>query len=793
MKKPNIDLSKQGMKKFLLFHVEKIILAAGLVLLGVFFWFGFSTPKFDKQTPKGLVDLSQRAHSHIVSDASWNEIAKFRKADESAPQRIEQAETKRIPPEAYPYQYVLGTPVLTAGFRKDPELIPPKYLMAESFPASVLLATRGNEALNKLEMANDTAGNDSLSGRDRGDRGGTIGGGGGLPDEDGDRRPGRSSSSTRKTPTHDDGVITAGEVLPGYQRQELAGVRPNFLALSSSQNRAWLCNVTAVTGIVRFENQAQKFNQALASARGYYPKRDRPIYLYMQIMKQVKGDDPDKWEDITDKVLDQQVSKYTGLAPEIVDPDFFDPVLTSPIPTMTQIDYRDYSLWPLPGHPLPADLNAPKEFTGTTVRTLLAGLNTGKTDQQREAIKDPFATPTGGEHSTRGNQKSGGGDRGDRGRGGPGGVPAPGGSAGAPSTSDITEEVQLGSDHSAYDAVAESMSKRAAYRLLRFFDIDPVNKNEKPKEVRYKVRLWLADPNHENPDKNFLSKSRKPGGDRGGGIGNGGPGGGAGLPDESPPQGGGRGDKGGAGGKGQTGEEEDTSVYVAVTDKMLDPAVRDRIETQRTNPEYPADMKDLLEYAVHTDWSEPTDWVVVGGDKQSELFAGRIDPPKTTKINDQYLEEGEPVVNLAAAAWNQEYGVRVPANREARRSDVLNFSALAHILHPIDWTVRKLPDAEIKTNTMVVDMMGGREVRELNSSRSPIKYYLPGEVLVMEPNGELVVRNNSDDKENYFHALFLDDEVAEVGKKRAADDEEDRSRGRDRGDRGKGGGGGPGF
>ncbi len=199
-----------------------------------------------------------------------------------------------------------------------------------------------------------------------------------------------------------------------------------------------------------------------------------------------------------------------------------------------------------------------------------------------------------------------------------------------------------------------------------------------------------------------------------------------------------------------------------------------------------------MEYAIPTEWSEPTDWVVVGGAQAADLFAGRIDPPKTTKINDQYLETGEPVANIAAAAWNPDFGVRVPANREARRADVLNFSALAHILHPIDWTVRKLPDADIETDTMVVDMLGGNEVRELSNSRSPIKYFIPGEVLLMGPNGELTVRNNSDDKENFNLALFLDDEVAEIGKKKSNDDE-DKSRDRDRGRGGGDDGGRPDF
>ncbi len=191
---------------------------------------------------------------------------------------------------------------------------------------------------------------------------------------------------------------------------------------------------------------------------------------------------------------------------------------------------------------------------------------------------------TGDERSARGDQKSGGGGGRDRGGRGRSGMPSGGGRPDAPSASEFEEEVQVGSDLSAYKQAAASMDKRAPYRLLRFFDVETVNKNTKPKKVRYKVRLWLADPNNENPDKDFLSKAGQQRGNRGSGISGGGGAGGAGLPEDGPPAAGGggdRGDKGGAGGRGQTGEQEDTSVYVAVADKMLHPSVRDRIAAQR--------------------------------------------------------------------------------------------------------------------------------------------------------------------------------------------------------------------
>ena len=51
-------------------------------------------------------------------------------------------------------------------------------------------------------------------------------------------------------------------------------------------------------------------------------------------------------------------------------------------------------------------------------------------------------------------------------------------------------------------------------------------------------------------------------------------------------------------------------------------------------------------------------------------------------------------------------------------------------------------------------------------------FHLPGEVLVMDANGNFHIRNDSQDKLAYHRALFLEDESAEVGKKRVDKDKE---------------------
>jgi hypothetical protein len=91
MKLPKLDLSKQGLSRFWLHHAEKLVLGLSLILLGLFAWFGFSTPRYTAKTPNQVVDLARQAEGHIKSPESWNQMQNFRTADTSAPERIRKA------------------------------------------------------------------------------------------------------------------------------------------------------------------------------------------------------------------------------------------------------------------------------------------------------------------------------------------------------------------------------------------------------------------------------------------------------------------------------------------------------------------------------------------------------------------------------------------------------------------------------------------------------------------------------------------------------------------------------
>jgi len=88
MKIPNINAN--SIKNFFLYNVEKVILGISLVLLGVLFYLGMSSTKYDK-TPDGLVSETKNAASFINRTSNWELISDYRKGDTQVPDRISQA------------------------------------------------------------------------------------------------------------------------------------------------------------------------------------------------------------------------------------------------------------------------------------------------------------------------------------------------------------------------------------------------------------------------------------------------------------------------------------------------------------------------------------------------------------------------------------------------------------------------------------------------------------------------------------------------------------------------------
>ncbi len=762
MRKSNLDFNK-----FLLYHIEKIVLIGAIVVLALFVWIGYSTPAFNEKTPSQMKQMASDANNYIENAESWTQIADHRQADSDSHLRIEEASKVFIATDQYERGRLLGTKAKARGMRKDPVLRAPIDVVAVPIYVPLLINNTDSRklAINALPNANA-----SLIPDEEGDGDDRPGGGNG-PGDLGDS--GNSSGSDdEKKKKRSDGLVL-GETVPETQAQYMPGLRPKKEKLSNTKHRAEVTKIMAVFGLVEIKNQWAEYDKVLQDSTAYYPERDKPVYQYVEVQRREKGQPDDAWRDVSKRArsitrdyFPDTIYKYG--APEVIDSEFFDPILTGKIPPISMVDYRD-----LVTHPN-GKIN-PRKFPqpigdGDSSEPIDVGEGGSLEDfNVEEDNEDDLDMPSDGQESGRDGRDGRGGSDMEDGYGEEG--PDNGGEQ---NEARETKEKRRGSDRSEYIEAMKAKAATGDYKLLRFFDIAV----PEGKEFEYRVRVWLADPNNENPDGFFASLAGEEDGGR------------------DTPSAGMTGMEGGdeEGGPGG-GEEEDDQAenyqYVKLDSTMKDPSVRARIN--ELEKKIAANPKLLpyksLQYARYTDWAY-TPAAVNSGRDTGQFYAGRVKPGRQIRINNSFsVPSGDTSADMVTSTWSKKYHTQIPAHREVRPGDVLNFKPkeAVHLLHPIDWTVRKLEDPpELITDAVVIDILGGED---LKISQSKMDFNMPGEVLIMDAEGNFRVQNDVKDRLDYRHALFLDDELAEVGKKKKKKEDDDMFGG---GDPGEGGGGGPG-
>ena len=702
MKKPKINLSKESLSSFFLHHIEKVILGLAILGMAFFLYNGWSTEKFTKSSPKKLSDDAARAQAHITKASAWDEIEEFRAADLDAHKQIENANERKLNPDDYNVGALTGSPAATMSKRLDPILVAPENLLARSILAPVLVASDGDaRRVRPIDRLTQVPRGSGSSGR-------------GLEEDDfeDDDRP-----RGKKTSVEVVEEVRFGDHFPDVMLLETAGIR------NGSGNRGGgtplVREFIAVNGVVNFKEQFEQYEAAFRNAVGYYPLRDRPQILYMEVQRNQVG--KENWVDISERLsIAERV--YGGESPEVIDPDYFHPVTVRRSPPLASTDIRS-----LATHPdVPLRKMVPDSF-----------------DMRNQA--DP------------GSGTKGFGD---------GDVDLGNGVGSQEDRMADKEAGMLGNDNTLYENVDLIRAPKADTKLIRFFDLTA----ERGVVYRYRVRLWLNDPN----DPAGFNKA-------GAGIKNR-------IPMGMDPEG-----MMNDGFGLKNGEElEDLTAFMfrMVSGSMQSQEVRQRIRAKSTLvvvPEFnlpdtengqlrQAQLNQLLSSGWPTEWSEPTEPVTCEG-AEANFFAGSIEQPATVKVNNIEFPRGEGKGDLVISKWSRVFHVLVSGHRKVSRGDVLNFVVPAsHVVHPGDGSVRLLANEEIRSNALVVDLMGGESVP--GDFKLPVN--MPGEILVMQSDGSLSLQNNYDDLRGYRHALLLEDEEStfgEVVEERA----DPRSRRRNRG------------
>jgi len=734
-------------------HIEKIIFGTAILALGGPVFFSMSTEDY-KSSPSKLANENDLAKSYMERVDAWDNLEDFRKVETEAPKRIVASEKSPLEYDKYAFDRILGTRIATLGQRLDPELKAPFDLMAVQVSAPIVISGRYSKMVGLLEIIEgekEKAKPKRSSSGDDGDDDGEFGEGGG------------DSSEEEEGP----------ESIPASLRN-VALLNPEAQQWDSDKVNPVVRDSLCVLGLVPHEAQWKEFDSKLRDAQGWYPLRDRPDYKYMEIQRRADGGE---WVDVTDSIENISANVYAPykIEPEFAEPKYLHPVLSQKIPPFLGFDYRKVAVHPK------TELY---QFFDEPVAKLMT-LDAADVDSEDDP-ENPFGVdPNRAEREKAEPENEIRDDRMNEGG--------------------ATELGQLGTTGPKMSGQKELEAERlqdrpsSKYKLIRFFD-PTVSQGV---AYEYRVRVWIADPN--NPHGGSSSSG-------GGGNGLDRPEGAGGALDAPSSGAGGAGagvggdfemgGKSGGGLDGGSGGEEETGGSLAdikltpLLDSMKDQLVRDRIRSQKT-PEYIKSLpNEDLAFARPTPWSEPTTAVTVRA-TPAEVLAGSA-KRRMSSYGTATLPASDPSMQMVVTKFDKTYNVKMPTVRNVFPGDLLNFESSSKFAHPIEWTLHEKKNVQFDSDSVVVGIQGGdrktyyvgkQGERRLQVAREGVAYTTPGEILILDRDGNMIVRNEFDDLNSYRKSIFEPDEPI-YGKPRIKepDEDEDEEGGRGRG-RGRGGDG----
>ena len=752
-----------GLKTFFLYNIEKLILGVSLILLGLFFYLGLSSEKFDK-SPDGLVQDANQATSYIEQESNWKNIEAYRHGDVEVVDRVEQASSP-IDPSKYKISGLSMVPKVMQ-LRMDPPLPEIKEVEAHVLRAAVIVRSNQknvSDSILALPLARVKADPDAKK-RLGNTRGMAMGGGdpgdddmddmmfGGAPNRGGNRR------TVKEKDPQEDAEVDAWWGLPGVQVADGGGVRPKSVA--SASDIALTRNIVVVNALIDHKKLWKVFEKTLSSSLGYYPKRDLPRYDYLQVeRREIKDGQPSEWKDVSTWVNFDQANLFPNSftsAPEVVPPENYDQVLTNAIPPIIGLDYTNAVLQSKLSKRV---FKVPEEETGLATTDLLAGKKDVNAEEQMKLNRDG----TGIRREKKGLSGRGG-------RGGMGGMGGGGYGSSSYGSSDgmgmygrNAGDGRSSSDLTEYEEMANiTVEPTSEYKQIRFFDMSVMPNNQATYE--YRMRVWIADPN--NADEKAISGMQ----DFGGMDGMDGMGGMGGM----------------RGGRGPKGEEKKVFKKTKIDFTMQDQTVRNRLKRAREAGEVgakeffvsevydkakgPVEIKvptgeEYLRYDRPTEWSDPIRVSVEG--PVPEFYAEKIEEPRTARVGSVEIPVDEMKAEIVTSVESPEYkGTHIAAKRFFAVGDLINFDEPVTIMHPVTQSIHFLEDFDFRSNGVLIDIMGGGRLEV--SRNDPMQYELPGETLIMDADGDFEISNDIDDLEKAREALRLPDEKAEFGGKKAA-------------------------
>ena len=437
--------------------------------------------------------------------------------------------------------------------------------------------------------------------------------------------------------------------------------------------------IVGVTALVPFKKQFDEFERTLAMRSGYDARRDRPDYIYMTVQRVDITDNPQQaegeyaWANLLNtKAHNIVAEKWHGTAGEIVDSTHLNEYISLSCPPVMLRDINDllrHPEIPLAGQ-APTNEVVPEEETD---------------DEPEETVDSNI--PGSGRKPKRNNNADGGMMGGMGGAmGGMGDMSGMGGMGGAMGGMGDMSGMGMGGMMGGMggDMGALLSADIPDYKMVRFFDFSA----KIGRTYRYRVQLWLEDPNL--PNTNAEDE----------------------YPDHRPP-----------------------------SEQTLNADALNRVKALKAGD-------NAIPFYRLTEWSQPCEAITIPN--PTMLAAGSVEAARESRSpTGQTYVDAEPTGTIKPIVFDPKRAVDVPFDRSVNRGALLNFTADAEYGHPILEVINGLPGFEFQTDIMVGDLRGGDQLfKGTNYEKMFEKDNIitaPGEFILFDKDGNLLVHSEIDD------------------------------------------------
>ncbi|PHS02892.1 MAG: hypothetical protein COA78_19970 [Blastopirellula sp.] len=681
-----LDLQSGGIKTKLILHIEKIVFGITILLVGLFVYFGFQRDSIDT-TPDAVAKAAKSATDRILT-SDWDRV-KDQEVRIKNSDYAKAAKDANIPVPAGPLEMLRSTRPRTENTvtkRTDPTIIPLEKLEVKAFFTPIVTSTRAQNAAGYGNDGGDLYGGEgygveACGGEDYGGEG--YGAPGGCDLYGGE---GYGQGTTGPDPN-------APPTLTAQQQREFGPAR------ATAASKVEGTYLAVLTGLVPLQKQKEAFDLAFENAANHNRQRDYPNYIFYEVYRSEQNFDG-TWSEWAMQANSNssalQVQKWLYRPDQVAATEYLHPLLTSPMPPVLMHDASVGALHSEIPEFAPRRLEGPLVNPGleepegpVSPVPGLPGQLPGRNPYGAPGAGGGYGADCGGYGA--GVPGAGGGYGADCGGYGAG-AGCGGYGAGAGCGGYGGEGGGYGSSYATFDA---------EFKMFRFYDTTVSS----GKTYRYKVMLWIEDPNH--PQSPGAAPDRR-------------------------------------------------SLGVDVKTRLKDEVAKEEAALT-TDPKRPQRV-----FWRKTAFSEDSAPVTIPA--SSNVLAGGV-----TKVGRKYTNDpknpvllsiAEPEVHLLGMNWDKtEEAMVTQEDKKVKRGVVVATEQDTWVLNPGTMKFTKLEAYSMNTGTMVLDIRGGEKLPGRYVDDKKNKLTMPSEVLLIDSAGNISIHDELDDSTNFNLFNFAKPEV----------------------------------